>query len=165
MNTFFIKRNKNKLTPYILLLLGFTLPFGVIATDLKSKQVIRSEIKERKAAFSLMQRYYARLKGAIEQVPLTQVNQSLLADARSLLFMSQEVQKMFQTDVAKNEFRSKAKDGIWDNLAAFNHEMNDYVARTALLLNKLENNNTTSFKQDVSDLGQTCKSCHKQYKN
>ena len=117
-------------------------------------------IKYRQYLMASISSHYKSLK-LLTSGKITQPNQ-WSSHARALHDMAGIVEGAFPEDSDFGE--TDAKEAIWENKDDFNHKARDLVTVTQELLPLVQNKDQAGAKEQVAKIGQSCKSCHKKYR-
>ena len=117
-------------------------------------------IKYRQYLMSSISSHYKSLKyltsGKISQP------QQWLPHSKALNEMAKMVAGAFPDDSDFGE--TDAKESIWNNKDDFNLKAEDLVHTSEALIKQIENNNKQGVAEQMDNIGQSCKSCHKKYR-
>ena len=88
--------------------------------------------------------------------------EQMLPHSRALYDLAKMVETSFPEDSDFGE--TDAKETIWSNKDDFNQKAKALVKASEALLKPLESNDTSMALKQMDDIGQSCKSCHKKYR-
>jgi cytochrome c556 len=99
--------------------------------------------------------------GAIIQGKVDYKNQ-LVDHARALRALTGDIPALFPKDSDFGE--TKAKDGVWSNRAEFEKAANDAKAKVAAFAKAVQGGNQQAIVASYKEMGEGCKSCHKDFR-
>lgn len=144
---------------YRIIALACVLPFfytaPVLAED-NSDHVI----KYRQYVMSSISDHYKAIK-YLTAGKITQPEQ-WLPHIRSLNDMAKMVEGGFPEGSDFGE--TDAKEAIWENKDDFNQKAQELVKVSDAMLKLIQSNDREGVKKQVTEIGQSCKSCHKKYR-
>lgn len=117
-------------------------------------------IKYRQYLMSSISDHYKSLKyltdGKISR------SEQWLPHSKALSDMAKMVEGAFPEDSDFGE--TDAKEAIWSNKDDFNLKAQALVKASDTLLKQIESNDTQGAKKQITEVGESCKSCHKEYR-
>lgn len=117
-------------------------------------------IKYRQYLMSSISSHYKSLK-YLTSGKITQPEQ-WLPHSRALNDLAKMVSSAFPEDSDFGE--TDAKESIWENKEDFNEQAQSLVKASEALLKQIENTETQETGKQMDAIGQSCKSCHKKYR-
>ena len=128
-----------------------------------SKLDARQIVKERQAAFTLMQRNYKPLVEAVKNG--SEIDTTSFSDyANNLYLLSTMAEEMFPVVSNVQAIQGNAKPEVWSENKEFTEMLQQYVLKTKKLSDEFSGLDKNKFKNLVIDIGGSCKSCHKKFK-
>lgn len=117
-------------------------------------------IKYRQYMMSAISQHYKSLK-YLTSGKITQPEQ-WAPHVRSLNDLSKMVAGAFPEGSDFGE--TDAKEAIWENKDDFNQKAQDMVKVSDSMFTLMKNNDRDGVSKQVTEIGKTCKSCHKKYR-
>ncbi|WP_037027757.1 c-type cytochrome [Psychromonas aquimarina] len=127
---------------------------------LYASQDFSSEIENRQAAFTAIEKYNEQIEEILDQSDSDWV----LLEKRSaeLVELSNSLTRLFPSGSAEN---SKAKENIWKNSDDFNKKLSVMQSHYSALEQGIKSKDKSAAEKALKQVNSTCRSCHRSYRS
>ncbi|MFA7553285.1 MAG: cytochrome c [Spongiibacteraceae bacterium] len=120
----------------------------------------KSIIKHRQGIMGAISGHFSASMSSLRG--MEQFNDNQVFHAESIARLAKISKESFPA--GSGDGKTKAREEIWENSEGFAKEMDDFIAKADLFASAVKSGDQASFGKTAKALGQSCKSCHDDFK-